>query len=194
MAPTMAESERKIRIAHMKMFGQWLKNEGRTQKWAGYRLGIYPGYLSNLVTGKQMASKAVCRAAGKLMGPLDTTTGKPYGTSWTAEEARERVREEQRKVDKKLHQHLHKKTKKTKTVVKRKSEIRTATGRRKTPFQCRQENPKTKSTQARREHTPAGLQATSTIMMTWLQTLPPNSVTPDQLVAVTREIAQELAL
>ena len=110
----VTDDERKIRFAHMKMFGTWLKDQKRSQRWAGAQLGIYPGYVSNLVTGKQMASEAVCRAAGKLMGPLDMTTGKPFGTAWTAEEARERVREEQRKADKKLHQRLRKKTKKEK--------------------------------------------------------------------------------
>lgn len=103
--------ERTTRQKFMALFGEWLKENDRTQKWASTHLGVYSGYLSNLVTGKQVASARVCRIAGRLMGPLDMTTGRPYGTAWTAEEARDKAREDRREADKKLHQRLRKKTK-----------------------------------------------------------------------------------
>jgi hypothetical protein len=67
----VSAKDKKTRTDHMKMFGQWLKDEKRTQKWASLQLGIYSGYLSNLCTGKQVASKEICVKAGKLMDPLD---------------------------------------------------------------------------------------------------------------------------
>jgi hypothetical protein len=75
-ASALTESERTKRVLLMKEFGVWLKTEKQTQKWAGAQLGIYPGYVSNLVTGKQTASEDVCRKAEGLMGPVkpkDTT-------------------------------------------------------------------------------------------------------------------------
>lgn len=140
---SVTKDEREIRINHMKMFGQWLKDQGRTQRWGGKQLGIYHGYLSNLVTGKQMASEDICRKAGQLMGPLDTTTGKPYGSAWTQEEARERVREEQRKADKKLHERLRKKTKKKKKVQKKVAKKRATPAKPEDlPFEVETSSPK----------------------------------------------------
>ena len=55
------------RTTLMKRFGEWLKEQSKTQKWAGPLLNVYPGYLSNLVTGKQVASEEVCQKASELM-------------------------------------------------------------------------------------------------------------------------------
>jgi hypothetical protein len=94
---TLSKGERKIRVDHMKMLGVWLKENERTQKWAAHQLGVYAGYLSNLCTGKQMASEEVCYAAGRLMGPLDMTTGKPYGPAWSPREWQDKQDQEREK-------------------------------------------------------------------------------------------------
>jgi len=97
---TLTEAEREIRIDHMEMLGAWLKEHERTQRWAATQLGIYHGYLSNLITGKQVASEEICRAAGSLMGPLDMDTGKPAGSAWTDVERRdERDRRRRKKIE-----------------------------------------------------------------------------------------------
>jgi len=97
----LTKDERKKRIKHMKAFGDWLKYEDRTQRWAGTQLEIYHGYVSNLVTGKQVASERVCRIAGRLMGPLNVDTGEPAVTRWTDFEQRNRHKESQKKQTKK---------------------------------------------------------------------------------------------
>jgi hypothetical protein len=63
----LTEVEKARRRAIMAELRTWLQNEGRNQRWLGEKLGIYHGYVSNLLTGKQVAGGKVIEDALKLM-------------------------------------------------------------------------------------------------------------------------------
>jgi hypothetical protein len=68
MSVKMAEAEKDRRKAVMFQFRNWLKKQGRNQHWAADELIIYHGYLSNLLTGKQIPSVRIVESAQRLMG------------------------------------------------------------------------------------------------------------------------------
>jgi len=53
----------------MSRLGEWLKSNGKTQRWAAGQLEIYDGYLSKLISGRSVASTEVCERAVGLMRP-----------------------------------------------------------------------------------------------------------------------------
>jgi len=76
MAQT-SEAEKASRKALMAELRLWLKLEGKNQRWLGEKLGIYHGYVSNLLTGKQVPSDAVVEKAKKLMAPAPVVAPRP---------------------------------------------------------------------------------------------------------------------
>jgi len=60
--------DRDNRQHFMKVFRSWLQEQDRTQRWAAEKLQIYHGYLSNLLTGKQVPSVELCQRVKTLMG------------------------------------------------------------------------------------------------------------------------------
>jgi len=72
MAKTISNRERDQRHALMRRLRTWLSERGENQRWLATKLGIYHGYVSNLLTCKQLPSEEVCDRARRLMGrPLN---------------------------------------------------------------------------------------------------------------------------
>lgn len=64
---TLTQQEREARQKTMVRFGMWLKSKEKSQRWGAEQLGVYHGYLSNLITGKNTASEETCIKAQRMM-------------------------------------------------------------------------------------------------------------------------------
>ena len=160
----VTKTERKIRVKHMKAFGDWLKKHERSQRWAGTELGIYHGYVSNLVTGKQMASEAVCRAAGNLMGPI-IGTWNPLTGEITSGECGPPVESAYERCG-------------NRPIAKKSANVPEPAGA----------SPKCRLDRLKRSPTQAELDATVSVVTTWIKSAEPNSLTPSDVVEVTRTL------
>jgi len=162
----LSKEERETRVKCMKRFGIWLKGQGKTQRWAGETLGIYHGYVSNLITGKQVASEEVCRGADKLMGPKKKAKRK---TKKPAESPIETL--------------LVMKTCRTCDQWVKKSH---RCERPKQPAGRPKRAVERNRYIARRAPTVVEIEAACAVVVSWIRNMPPEEVTPDDVVHVTR--------
>lgn len=71
---TLTQQEREARQQTMARFGAWLKTKEKSQRWGAEKLGVYHGYLNNLITGKNTAGEETCIKAQRMM---QTTKKRP---------------------------------------------------------------------------------------------------------------------
>ena len=78
--PAQEKVRRKAIMADLKI---WLAKQGENQRWLAKKLGIYHGYTSNLLNGKQIAGAEVINESLVLMGkaPLKVPTKRPAARS-----------------------------------------------------------------------------------------------------------------
>ena len=69
----VSPAEKAERRAVMMQLKTWLAAKEKNQRWLGEKLGIYHGYVSNLLTGKQIASGEIVENARRLMGVAGST-------------------------------------------------------------------------------------------------------------------------
>ena len=63
----MDEQERSRRSSVMRKLRVWLAGQGENQHWLADLLGLYHGYVNNLLTGKQIPSEETVKKAILLM-------------------------------------------------------------------------------------------------------------------------------